>query len=55
MSTVMNEGVMMHLKAVTEILFTVLGPLIEPSSSYIENSNISIKALISIIQPTIIL
>ena len=42
MSTVMNEGVKMHLKSVMEKLFTVVGPLVEPSSTYIKNSKVSI-------------
>ena len=42
MSTVMNEGVKMHLKSVMENLFTVVGPLVEPSSTYIEKSKVSI-------------
>ena len=40
----------MHWKSVMENLFTVLGPLVEPSSKYIENSKVSIESSISIRQ-----
>ena len=53
MSTVMNEGDKMHWKSVTEKFITVVGPLVEPSSTYIENPKVSIESSISIRQTTI--
>ena len=48
MSTVMNEGVKMCFKAVTENLFKVVGPIVEPISIAILNPKGSLEASLSI-------
>ena len=54
-STVMNEGVKMHQKKFTENFLTVIGPLLETSSTYIGNKNVSIGSSIYIRKPPITL
>ena len=51
MSTVINEGVKMSCKEVTENLFTVAGHVVEHSSTAIEKPKGSIEEYLSIRHP----
>ena len=50
---VMNEGVKMSFKAVPTNLFTVIGLIVEPSSTAVENTKGFLEEYISISQPPI--